>query len=148
MLTIAAAGLLLAACGRGADEQALDTRGGARPEATIVEGCLTAANGQFVLTQLRSTETAKDSTTETYQLVNADDQLRPYVGRQVRVSGEAEAPAVATLREPVPNAADPVGTGGGSEVLTQESSRIEIARMRVIDVTPTGDECAAETQVR
>ena len=141
-LTVAAGCLLLVACGRGPEEAApLETRSGVRPEPAIVEGCLTAADGRFVLTQLRGSESDVRPTTETYQLINADDQLRPHVGRQVRISGEAEAPDVANLREPVPNTTQPAGTSGGAEVSTQESTRLEVARMRVTSVTPTGDGC-------
>ena len=141
-LTLAAACLLVIACGRGPDEEGpLETRNGARPEPTIVEGCLTAAGDRFVLTQLRGEDAGVRPTTETYQLINADDQLRPHVGQQVRVSGEAEAPAVTNLREPVPNVSQPAGTSGDAEVTTQESTRLEAARMRVISVTPTGDGC-------
>lgn len=141
-LTLAAACLLVVACGRGADEAGpLETRSGARPEPAIVEGCLTAADDRFVLTQLRGEQEGTRPTTETYQLINADDELRPHVGRVVRVSGEAEAPDVANLREAVPNISEPAGTSGDAEVSTQESTRLEVARMRVISVTPTGDGC-------
>jgi hypothetical protein len=147
---MAAACLLAVACGRGAEQDdrgPLETRAGARPEPAVVEGCLTASGDRFVLTQLRSSDAASPTTTETYQLVNADEQLREYVGRQVRISGEAEAPSVATLQEQAPAPNTPAATTGGAEVSTQESARLETARMSVTSVTPTGDECAAEAQV-
>jgi hypothetical protein len=160
-------GIATASCGRGPASQApppeeqqviprtdtrpLETRGGARPAPVNVTGCLTAAGDRFVLTQLRES----DSTTDAYQLVNADDQLRSLVGQQVRIGGEAEAPKVAVVREhEVGVAANGQATGtsgtGDAEpnIRTQETAKIATRRMSVLSVTPTGDRCAAQGATR
>lgn len=115
-----------------------------RPEPTNVDGCLTEANGQFVLTTLQTGE----GTTETYQLTNADDELRKHVGREVRVAGEAEPARVAEVRETTPAGAGAAGTSGQQaqgqpqpQVSTESRTRLEMRRLSVINVTPTGDPC-------
>jgi hypothetical protein len=96
-------------------------RGDGRPMAITETGCLTAQGDRFVLTALESAAaagTAKPEpgaagsqkpgqgaaesrsadaqpTTESYQLIGNEDELRPLVGKQVRVSGEADPPKVA-----------------------------------------------------
>jgi hypothetical protein len=120
-----------------------------RPAAITVTGCLTSANGQFVLTELERGGTAAapgQTATETYQLTNADDQLRSYVGREVRVNGEAEAPRIAEVRETTPGSGAAAGTSGadtGSTVSTESRTRLEVRKLSVSSVTPTGDECPA-----
>ena len=163
-------------CGRNdrADTEAAGTAasGDARPAPITATGCLTAKGDRFVLTDLqRAAETentaASGAATETYQLIGADDQLRPHVGHQVRVNGEAEPPAVAELRESTPAtpAAGATGTTGQAQspqppqnpenaqqgaaapqVRTETETRMEVAQLRVQSVTPTGSTCAAETK--
>jgi hypothetical protein len=105
-----------------------------------VDGCLTASGDRFMLASLD-----KDSSkTMVYQLVNADDQLRNLVGKQVRVTGEAQATQSAETREVTPPA--PAATAGKSgpapTVSTVEDTKLDVHKMTVASVTPTGDTCA------
>jgi hypothetical protein len=69
--------------------------------AVTVDGCLTASGGKFMLASLD-----KDALkTTVYQLMNADDQLRNFVGKEVRVTGQAEATQSAETREVTPSGA-------------------------------------------
>lgn len=117
---------------------------------TITEtGCLTSAGDRFVLTAL---EGGGGAQTELYQLIGAEADLRPHVGREVNVSGMAEPAQVATVRETSPagatgtaggGAAADAGAGVQAEVRTESETRLETRRMQVTSVTPTGDECAS-----
>ena len=120
-----------------------------RPAPVDVQGCLTASGDRFVLTTLHS-ESAP--TTETYQLIAAGtDDLRKYVGQEVRVTGEADRARVADVRELTP-AAPPqqgVGTSGnaappdanGPKVTTESNTHFEVRRLRVSSVTAAGGAC-------
>ena len=107
-------------------------------------GCLTAAGDRFVLTSLESGER---TATELYQLVGTSDELREHVGREVLVTGEAEPAGIAEIRETTP--ATPVGTSGANiqaappQVRTESQLRLETRQLRVLTVTPTGDDCPA-----
>lgn len=135
---------------RPADEARDDNDINVSETTTVTEtGCLTSADDRFVLTALEGGGAAQ---TEMYQLIGADEQLRPHVGREVSVSGMAEPPQVATVRETSP--ASPAGTAGSNEgaqagtqaeVRTEAETRLETRRMRVSSVTPTGNECTANT---
>jgi hypothetical protein len=124
----------------------------------------------------RGTAGASDqATTETYQLIGNADELRQHVGKQVRVNGEAEPAQVAEVRETTPSGpqANATGTSGQSQagaqpqsgsapaqsgsaqmqgggntpqVSSQTETRLEVAKLRVQSVTPTGESCAAETR--
>ncbi len=128
-----------AACGRGAEDVA----------APIVQtGCLTGSNGEFALTTLESgAEAQPRATTETFQLVGNEDELRQHVGKQVRIAGEAEPPSIVEARETSPP--EPTATSGEGEpkpqVSTQAQTRLEVSRLRVTSVTPTGDTCEEQT---
>jgi hypothetical protein len=126
-----------------------------------VTGCLTGTNDQFVLTELDRAETGTtiaSPATETYKLIGETAALRPHVGKQVRVSGMAETPDVAIVRESSPPAAAAqpgVGTSGSTSpeatpdpntaerprVSTQQQTRLEVSSLRVRTVTPTGGNC-------
>jgi hypothetical protein len=141
---------LAAACGtRNADE--------AKSEIEVT-GCLTGANDQFVLTELDRAETGTtiaSPATETYTLIGEAAALRPHIGKQVRVSGMAETPDVAIVRESSPAAASQpgVGTSGSTapqpdpnagarpKVSTEQQTRLEVSSLRVRSVTPTGGAC-------
>ena len=115
-------------------------------------GCLTASGDRFVLTAL---ESGGATTTELYQLVGQEDELRKHVGKSVRVTGDAEPAQVAELREN--STAAPVATSGDAgkgqqnqaagqpQVQTQSQTRLETRQMRVGTVTATGDDCSAGT---
>ena len=142
------------ACGadrNDATEEQKSVEGRSRP--VEVTGCLTARGDQFVVTDLEREGQAP--TTETYQLIGNEDELRPHVGKQVRIVGEADPQQVAEVREATP-AAPAGGTtgtagqapGGQPKVSTETSTRMEVAKLRVQSVTPSGATCAAEAKDR
>ena len=168
---------LTVACGGSKDEAeiaerdpSVGDRGEARPVAITQTGCLTAQGDRFVLTALESAAagTAKPEpgaqsptasaqpTTESYQLIGNDDELRPLVGKQVRVSGEADAPKVAEVRESTPPTAASGATGtagqaepakpGEPQVATSTETRLEVTQLRVQSITATGEACMASNQ--
>jgi hypothetical protein len=103
-------------------------------------GCVTSSGNRYVLTSLDSGDRPA---TELYELIGADD-LQRHVGREVLVTGEAEAAGIAEVRET--GSATPVGTTGSdaaAQVRTESRVRLETRKLRVVSVTPTGDECAA-----
>ena len=105
-----------------------------------VVGCLSASGNRFVVSHIDK----DDSKTVAYQLVNADDQLRPLIGREVRVSGEAQATQKAETRAVTPP--QPAATSGKSEpeakVTTVEETKLDMQKLAVASVSPTGDPCA------
>jgi hypothetical protein len=165
---------LTVACGGGKDETEIAernpevaNRGDGRPVAITQTGCLTAQGDRFVLTALESAtapgaatpEAGRQSptasaqpTTESYQLIGNDDELRPLVGKQVRVSGEADPPKVAEVRESTPptSASGATGTTGQAEppkpgepkVATSTETRLEVTQLRVQSIAATGEACA------
>lgn len=145
---------LAVACGRSdRDEANLDPAGNdadIAENAPIIEtGCLTASGDRFVLTALEAANGAGLPQTELYQLIGQEDQLRPHVGKAVRVTGEAPPARVAELREMSPaQPPETRGTAGDNEarVQTESQTRIETRQLRVQSVTPTGDECPAGTR--
>ena len=103
-----------------------------------VDGCLTASGDRFVLTSLDK----ESSKTIVYQLVNADDQLRNLVGKQVRVAGEARATQSTETRAVTPPA--PAATAGkpaDAKVSTVEDTKLDMRTLTVASATPTGDTC-------
>ena len=139
--------------GNAAGREEMSGQAGGRPEPANVDGCLTEANGQFVLTTLQP----EGGSTQTYQLINADQQqLRPHVGREVRVAGEAEPARVAEVRETTPAGSGTTGTGAAgtsgqqpqAQVSTESRTRLEMRRLSVINVTPTGDPCPTSGAAR
>jgi hypothetical protein len=185
-LTCAVATTLSLACGSSQsdaernDRPAIPPSGAAaRGEVPVpieVRGCLTAADGRFALTALRTASgstagndnAAVDSrdgggadavpTTETYQLTGGDEsELRQYVGREVRVFGDAEPPRLAEVREGTP-AAPAVGTSGEQnhpdavdrpqpQVKNLSETRLQVRKLEVATVTPTGSECSSDSRV-
>jgi hypothetical protein len=130
------------------------------PRFVIVEGCLTASDDRFVLTELeggvpgprvaqRSGErpwAEPEPTTEAYRLVGMEDDLRRLVGRRVAVTGEAEPEKVVDLRRSSPPVRqDPlpeVGTSGlDPKISTVGTARIEISDLQVRSAVSTGDSC-------
>lgn len=101
-------------------------------------GCLTANGDRFVL----SSPDAQGPGTELYQLVGAEDELRKHVGKVVRISGEAEPPQTAELRQPPVPAAGTAGDEAKPTVATGMSLSLDVRTLRVIAVVPTGDVCA------
>jgi hypothetical protein len=126
-----------------------------KSEVMTVTGCLSSADGRYVLTELEGNNGTRGGTvqptTETYQLTNADEKLRDHVGKQVRINGEAEPARIAELRETTPGTASvATGTAGQQsgnqpEVSTETRTRLEMRRMSVMYVMPTGADCPAGT---
>jgi hypothetical protein len=124
-----------------------------RPEPITVTGCLSSADGRYVLTELAPNQGAggpAQATTETYQLTDADEQLRQHVGKQVRISGEAEPARIADVRESTPATPPTAGTAGQqtenrAAVSTETLTRLEMRHMSVKSVMPTGEDCPAGT---
>lgn len=137
---VACLGLSLA-CG-GSDREVATADPEDAPEiGMIVTGCLTSADGRYVLTSLEGT----NASTESYQLTNAAEQLRQHVGKQVRIDGRVEGAQVAEVRESTPPAERPAGTsgqqGGGAQVSTESRTRLEMREIEVLSVEPTGQPC-------
>jgi hypothetical protein len=153
VLGIVAMCTIVVACGGNRDRDDANAPGDGktaevRPATVTQMGCLTARGDQFVLTDLERGE--GEATTETFQLIGSDDELRQHVGKQVRVIGEAEASRVAVVQESTPppaTDAKPQGTTGGADpkVSTQSETRVETRKLTVSSVQPTGASCAAET---
>jgi hypothetical protein len=105
-----------------------------------VSGCLSASGDRYVLSHVDK----DDAKTIAYQLVNADDQLRPLVGREVRVTGEAQPTQKAETRAITPPQA--AATSGKSEpdakVTTVEETKLDLQKLVVTSASPTGDACA------
>jgi hypothetical protein len=148
VLAVAAAG----ACG-GSDESLASLK-----SEIEVTGCLTSSGDKFVLTELDRSDTGTTiaaPSTETYTLVGDNDALRQHVGRQVRVAGVADTPAIAIVRESSPAAPDtppvagttgsgapaPAGAAPRANVATESQTRIEVSELRVRTIAPTGSEC-------
>ena len=107
----------------------------------IVEtGCLTGSGDRFVLTALESGGNAE---TELYQLIGNNADLSQHVGKKVHVTGDADAPQVADVREQssAPVATSGKASGAEPQVKTEAQTRLETRRLRVSTVTPTGDDC-------
>lgn len=104
-----------------------------------VVGCLSASGNRFVLSHIDQ----EDSKTVAYQLLNADDQLTSLVGREVRVTGEAQPAQKADARAVTPP--QPAATSGKSEtdakVTTVEETKVDMQKLVVASVAPTGDAC-------
>jgi hypothetical protein len=135
-------------CGRTDDAQRAQTRTDddidIEKTTTLSEtGCLTASADRFVLTALEGGGPTK---TEMYELVGAIDDLRPHIGKEVRVTGVAEPAQVAELRESSPST--PTGTAGTEEnqprVQTQAQTRLETRQLRVDTIASTGNDCPGQ----
>jgi len=116
------------------------------------DGCLTSAGDQFVLTDVKARGGAAVApTTNAYLLlIGNDHQLRQLAGQRVRVIGQSDPMQIADIHEFTPmvranpsNA--PVGTSGRAasepRVGDDYHLRVEVHRMRVGAVIPTGQRC-------
>jgi hypothetical protein len=149
----AASAFMLGCAADDASEYGRDS-GDVLPRLISVVGCVTAESDRFVLTDLESAGAEHgEPTTEVYRLSGADAELRPLVGTQVRVTGEAPPPEVAIVREasPVLEPRAPTGTSGtGDEaaaegakpqVSTIAETRLEVSELLVRSVEKTGERC-------
>lgn len=146
-----------------------------QPESRLVtineEGCVTASGEEFILTDLHPGERREDiehllpdaprptPTTEAYLLIGKDEELRPLVGQRVRVAGQVDAAQTAELRSispmvrarPAPQSGEPASeaapTSGDAtpSVATQHQLRMEIHRLQLTSLSPTGDACSTMT---
>jgi hypothetical protein len=131
-----------------------------RSVAIIEDGCLTASGSQFVLTALERAErhpslsheriigTRPRPTTEAYMLIGDDEKLTNLVGTRVRVVGEADPMQVAEIHHMSPKVRirRPGSSAVTPAVTDHEVLRLEVHRLRVTSVNPTGDDCTAEFQ--
>jgi hypothetical protein len=105
-----------------------------------VTGCLSASGDRFVLSRIDK----DDSKTVAYQLINANNQLTSYVGREVRVTGEAQPTQKAETRAITPP--QPAATSGRSgaeaKVTTVEETKVDMQKLAVSSVSPTGEACS------
>jgi hypothetical protein len=85
----------------------------------------------------------QSSQNHTYQLVNADDQLRNLVGKRVQVIGDATSQQKAETREVTPAA--PAATSGSAsdkgQVSTVEDTKVGSNTLRVTSVMPVLGDC-------
>ena len=133
-----------------------------RPVTIVEDGCLAASGSQFVLTDLERAEahpslgqqrtigTRPRSTTEAYLLVEADDELTNMIGKRVRVVGEVDPAQVAEFHQMSPKVR--IRAVGSNDLTPAVSDygvlRVEVHRLRVTAVDPTGDDCSAEFRHR
>jgi hypothetical protein len=149
MSVCVAAAALSVGCGRRDASQndkknILDLATHPAPAGTIapveVIGCLSASGDRFVLSHADK----DNSKTVAYQLVNADEQLRPLIGREVRVTGEAQPIQKAETRATSPP--QPAATSGKGEpnakVTTVEETKLDTQKLAVASVAPTGEACS------
>jgi hypothetical protein len=144
---LCAIGLFVSAACGGDRQEARDARQSADDVSVTETGCLSARGDRFVLTDLEGANGI--SATEAFQLIGNEEELRRHVGKQVRVSGQAEPAQVAVVRESTPPAADqqpPAGTSGSAEpsVTAETQTRVEFRKLTVSSFEPTGASCAEE----
>jgi hypothetical protein len=110
-------------------------------------GCLTTSGENFVLTDI---ERGDSPSSEMFRLEGNENELRPHVGQRVRITGDAEPAKVAVMRESTPPdpEARPEGTAGGAtpNVASETETRVEVRKLTVASVEPTGQSCAAEVK--
>jgi len=144
------------------------------PESRLVtineEGCVTASGDEFILTDLHPGERSEEldhllpeaprptPTTEAYLLIGKDQELRSRVGQRVRVAGQVDATQTAELRSispmvrtRAPQAGEPASEAAPTSgdvtprVATQHQLRMEIHRLQLTSVSPTGESCGTRT---
>lgn len=142
-----AAACILAQCaacgGDGKEVPALETQSVTPPQASAtperVTGCLRAgeAGGTFVLI---ASATDTRMAAATYQLVGTPDVLQPHVGKRVEITGTIVSEQTAQLRgATMPAEERAKGTPGTPTV--QSTTEVEVKRLQVTGVAPTGAPC-------
>jgi hypothetical protein len=150
-----------AACSRTADERdqaqeaAIAARDGAAGDEITVTGCLSGAadRAAFVVTADRNALTSGalhsrdgETPTYTYELVGNTADLSQHVGKQVQVTGsldedreeEAKVDDEAESKQPPVQSGDDKVTPA---IETDTEMEIEVRRLTVSTVTPTGRAC-------
>lgn len=153
-----------AACGRGADERAmqqdaaLEERGRATGSEITITGCLTAApeRDAFVVTAARDALTsgalysgAGGTPTYTYELVGNATDLSQHTGRQVEVRGTIDGDHEDQVRVREEDRTEQPEVQSGDRTVTpaietSERLNINVRRLHVSTVTPTGQACIAQ----
>ena len=140
---VAAGALALAmgACNRKPAAPELQTTTGVQPraEAMTVTGCLKSgvADNTFVL---MASQASGSGQTATFQLTGPEQlNLRQYVGQKVEVSGTLRAETEMTSSGGAMEQKPAKGTAGTPVVETK--SDIDIKRLTVSSVKPTGNRC-------
>jgi hypothetical protein len=132
------------------------------PETLVTEvGCVTGSGNEFILTDLDEAGPGRPRPmTEAFLLSGSDREVKAQVGRRVRATGEADPAKVVNVRVLQPmvrvrpkNASGPVdrasatnpefGKTGEPKVEVGQQLRLEVRRLQVRSVEPTGDECAS-----
>jgi hypothetical protein len=152
-----------AACSRSADERgaaqdaALAERGGATGDEVSITGCLTSApdRGAFVVTADRNALTSGalhagdgETPTYTYELTGNSGDLAQHVGKQVQVSGRLDDDRDDEVKvDEEQETKLPEAQSGNDKVTpaieTDTEMHINVRRLTVSTVTPTGQTCNA-----
>ena len=107
-------------------DQSSSASASASPNSGTMQGCVSAVDGNYVLTQ--------DETGATYQLVGSEDQLKSHVGHEVRITGQVTNAGSSPDQGPGSSATGSSGTGAsGSSVI------------QVSDVKMISKKCSQET---
>jgi len=105
-----------------------------------VTGCLTAQGDRFVLTSLEG-DAAPVASTAMYQLTDADDDLRPHVGRMIQVLGTAPPSQIAQIDQTTPGAVGTSGDSSGASVETTQTTRFAATTLDVSSVIAMDRPC-------
>ena len=154
-----------AACSRTAEERdeqqeaALQAHPGQVGEDITINGCLTSApdRGAFVVTAARDALTSGalhagdgETPTYTYELTGNTNNLSQHVGRQVEVTGQLADRSDEVKVDQEDETELPERQSGDEKVTpaieTDTEMNINVRRLEVKSVTPTGSPCAANGQ--
>jgi hypothetical protein len=158
--------LASAACTRTADERAeqqraaLAARDGAPGEDVSITGCLTAApdRSAFVVTADRNAlvsgalySGSGETPTYTYELTGNTGDLSAHIGRQVRVTGRVDKKREDQVKVDDEQKVKLPETQSGNDkvtpaIRTDAEMEINIRRLIVASVTPTGKSCLSSEQ--
>jgi hypothetical protein len=127
--------------GRNGDAQESTARRGDSSPISVT-GCLTAQDDRFVLTSLEA-DAAPVGSTALYQLIDADDELRPHVGTMVQVIGSAPPSQIAQIDQTTPGAIGTSGDSSGAGVSTTQTTRFAATTLDVTSVIAMDRPCPA-----
>jgi hypothetical protein len=154
------------ACSRAAEERgeqqeaAIAARDGAAGDEMTVTGCLTSAadRGAFVVTADRAALASGalyagdgETPTYTYELTGNTGDLTPHVGRQVEVTGRLDDDRDDEVKVDEKETTELPETQSGDDrvtpaIETDTEMRINVRRLQVSSVSPTGAPCATAQQ--
>jgi hypothetical protein len=133
--------LTISACNRKATAPELQTTTGLQPrmEPMTVTGCLRSGVGESTFVLMVS-QAGGAGETATFQLTGPERlNLREYIGQTVEVSGTLRAEKQVTSSGGAVEQKPAKGTGGTPVVETK--SEVDIKRLDVTSVKPTGNRC-------